>query len=67
MHVVGCPECGAPAELESWSSLPSTGGRMEHVKLLCIRRHWFLMPRESLPEPVSTRPTGRRTAEDAGA
>ncbi|HEY0359524.1 MAG TPA: hypothetical protein VGD11_13150 [Mycobacteriales bacterium] len=48
MELVECPECGGAAEAESWSSLSSTGERMEHVKILCVRRHWFLMPRETL-------------------
>jgi hypothetical protein len=48
VEIVDCPECGAPAELESWSSLPSTGEQLEHVKVLCIGRHWFLMPRDVL-------------------
>jgi hypothetical protein len=48
MDIVTCPVCGAPAEAESWGDLASTAGRVEHVRTLCARRHWLLLPRESL-------------------
>lgn len=44
MDTTTCPECGAPAEITFRTALESTGGPMEHVKLQCVRRHWFLMP-----------------------
>jgi hypothetical protein len=44
-----CPECGGAAEVEDRSALFSTDGPMEHVRLRCIRRHWFLMPVALLP------------------
>lgn len=47
MEIVDCPTCGAPAEAESWS-IGSAAGPVAHVKLLCVRRHWYLMPREML-------------------
>ena len=45
LETVQCPECGAPAELvsEGWSE--STHGPVEHVRVWCIRRHFFFMPR----------------------
>jgi hypothetical protein len=56
MEIVTCPVCGAPAEAESWGDLAGTAGPVEHVKTLCVRRHWLLLPRESLvsaqPGPV---------------
>jgi hypothetical protein len=48
MEIVDCPKCGAPAEAEPWALLGSTSGPVEHVKTLCVRRHWCLMPREML-------------------
>lgn len=42
--LLACPECSAPAEIE-WSDwLPSTDGPIEHVKIRCVQRHWFLLP-----------------------
>jgi hypothetical protein len=64
MEIVDCPECGRPAELESWS-LPSTGDDLEHVKLLCVNRHWFLMPREMLMRRTApARPRAEESAQD---
>jgi hypothetical protein len=38
------PACGAPAEVLDRMDLPSTAGRVEHVRLQCVRRHVFFMP-----------------------
>jgi hypothetical protein len=56
MEIVDCPECAAPAEVESRSTLESTCGPVEHVKIRCVRKHWFLLPRGLLasPAPVDT-------------
>jgi hypothetical protein len=51
MDTTTCPECGAPAEVTDRTVLESTDGPMEHVKLQCVRRHWFLMPTALLAEP----------------
>jgi hypothetical protein len=48
MDATTCPECGAPAEAIDRSALESTGGPVEHVRIICVRRHWFLMSTESL-------------------
>jgi hypothetical protein len=48
VEIVACPECGAPAEVEAWSTLPSTGGPVEHVRTTCLARHRFLLPRDML-------------------
>jgi len=50
MDTTTCPECGAPAEVTQRSALESTDGPMEHVKIQCVRRHWFLMPTFLLAE-----------------
>jgi hypothetical protein len=34
-----CPECGLPAEVRERYSLPTTHGRVEHVKTMCAVRH----------------------------
>jgi hypothetical protein len=46
-----CPECGEPAEVQDRSVLESTSGPVEHVKVMCVRRHWFLLPAEMLTSP----------------
>ena len=43
-----CPECGAVAEVTERAVLDSTGGPVEHVRVACIARHWFLLPAGSL-------------------
>ncbi len=49
LDLVVCPECGEPAEVLDRFTLGSTGGAVEHVRVTCLARHWFLMPAASLP------------------
>lgn len=46
LEFVACPEptCRATAEVLDRVMLYSTGGAMEHVKTVCVRRHNFLLP-----------------------
>ena len=44
MDLTVCPECGAQAEVRWRAVLESTDGPIEHAKVLCILRHWFLLP-----------------------
>lgn len=39
-----CPECGAPAYVEWSFALDSTDGPVEHLKVRCVNRHWYLLP-----------------------
>lgn len=48
LDLVGCPECGAPAEVVDHFVLHSTNGPVEHVKVQCVSRHWFTLPLGSL-------------------
>jgi len=52
MHPHTCPDCGAPAEVLYRSTLPSTDGPVEHVKIRCGHGHWFFM--EAAAVPVAT-------------
>lgn len=49
LDLVGCPECGAPAEVVDRFVLPSTSGPVEHVRVQCVSRRWFTVPAERLP------------------
>ncbi len=41
-----CPQCGAVAEVTPQAELGSTEGRVRHVTVRCVFRHWFLLPAE---------------------
>lgn len=47
LEIIGCPECNAPAEVLTWVSV-SESGVAEHVRVRCVQRHWFLLPRDVL-------------------
>jgi hypothetical protein len=47
-EVVRCPECGVPAVMEWSDMVDSTDGPVEHAKIVCANRHWFLLPTEGL-------------------
>jgi len=52
MDLTTCPACGSPAEVLWRESWPSTDGPVEHAKVGCVRRHWFLLPVDQLaPAP----------------
>jgi hypothetical protein len=51
MDLTVWPECGEVAEIQRRAVLESTDGPIEHVKILCIRRHWFMLPAAWLPGP----------------
>jgi hypothetical protein len=48
MDTTTCPDCGAPAEVTDRFALESTDGPIEHMRVQCVLRHWFLMPTASL-------------------
>ena len=41
LQLVGCPQCAAPAEITDRFVLESTDGPVEHMTVLCTRRHRF--------------------------
>lgn len=55
MELITCPECGGVAEVLWRALLESTDGPVEHAKILCVRRHWFVLP-------LATRETPSRPA-----
>ncbi|WP_299519698.1 hypothetical protein [uncultured Serinicoccus sp.] len=58
MDTTSCPECGAVAEVQWRDVLESTDGPVEHAKVLCLHRHWFLLPVASLVRPPAPQPDG---------
>lgn len=59
MQLTQCPEpvCEGPAEILDRFVLPSTEGFVEFVRVLCLHRHWFMLPVSSLkPCPPRTLP-----------
>jgi len=44
LDMTACPECGEVAEVQWRAVLESTDGPVDHAKILCVRRHWFLLP-----------------------
>ena len=42
--LVDCPTCGLPAEVTDRFTLGGAPGPVEHVKVVCVRRHWCTLP-----------------------
>ena len=70
MDLTVCPECAEPAEIRWRAVMESTDGPIEHAKILCSRRHWFLLPVAALARfelAVSEEPRNElRRPADAG-
>jgi hypothetical protein len=50
LDVVACPECSMAATVHRRGYLDSTDGPVEHIRVTCVNRHWFLMPADMLNE-----------------
>jgi hypothetical protein len=57
-----CPECGAVADVVWRAVMESTDGPVEHAKISCEQRHWFLLPIAMLPGASATPLLAARTA-----
>lgn len=42
--LVECPTCGLPAEIADRFTLDGAPAPVEHVKLVCVSRHWYTLP-----------------------
>jgi hypothetical protein len=47
--LVNCPTCGLPAEIADRFTLGGAPGPVQHVKMVCTRRHWYTLPIDTLP------------------
>ncbi len=63
-----CPECGSLAEVTDRAVLESTDGPVEHARVTCLRRHWFLLPVAALAADGAPAPPapGAPTSPAAG-
>jgi hypothetical protein len=61
MDTTLCPECGALAEVQWRDVLESTDGPVEHARIVCVDRHWFLLPVGRLERPEPTPAERRRS------
>jgi hypothetical protein len=58
--LVDCPTCGVPAEITDRFMLRGTPEPVEHVKVVCVRRHCYTLPLDMFsmsaagPEHTST-------------
>lgn len=43
-----CPACAEIAEISDRFVLPSTDGPIEHVRMSCVRQHYFMLEVASL-------------------
>jgi hypothetical protein len=48
-QLLDCPTCGLPAEITDRFTLDGVPEPVEHVKLMCIGRHWSTLPIDLLP------------------
>lgn len=55
--LLDCPACGLPAEITDRFTLDGAPAPVEHVKLVCTRRHWYTLPVDQIAAnaPVAAR------------
>jgi hypothetical protein len=51
VRIVACPQCGLAAEIVDQAVVSSTAGPVDIIHLVCVQRHWFLMPLDRLTTP----------------
>lgn len=60
---MNCPTCGLPAEITDRFILDGVPTPVEHVKLVCVKGHWYTAPVDQLfvAEPVCHQARRSRT------
>jgi hypothetical protein len=53
--LLNCPACGLPAEITDRFVLGGVPTPVEHVKLVCIKGHWYTPPVDQLVFPRAHR------------
>jgi hypothetical protein len=55
--LLNCPTCGLPAEITDRFILDGAPGPVEHLKIVCVKGHWYTPAIDQLPaddpEPAS--------------
>ena len=54
MDLTVCPECAEVAEIEWRAVLESTDGPIEHARVVCVSRHWFVLPVADLARQLTS-------------
>jgi hypothetical protein len=67
LDIIPCPQCGTPAEVTQRFWLNSTDGPIQHLKTICLSKHWLTPRAETVHQhgPV-TRAQPRDTAKLLG-
>ena len=47
--LVDCPTCGLPAEITDRFTLDGVPEPVDHVKVVCVGRHWYTLPVDMVP------------------
>ena len=55
VEFVSCPDCLMIAAAQWGDRLESTDGPVDHVRVTCVNRHWFLMPADTFAERLQNR------------
>lgn len=62
--LVDCPTCHLPAEITDRFTLGGAPGPVEHVKVVCVRRHWYTLPVDMPALSTSGRSPGGGTGQN---
>jgi hypothetical protein len=52
--LMDCPTCRLPAAITDRFVLDGAPAPVEHVKVVCVRRHWYTLPVDHLSAPAPT-------------
>jgi hypothetical protein len=50
--LVDCVTCGLPAEITDRFTLGGAPEPVEHLKIACVRNHWYTLPIDMFPASV---------------